>query len=408
MTQAGFGRSPFPKTLQPGVRAIGAVLVFAFALGGCADMPDALNPAEWFKSVERVFTGDGVEDDADETESRLTAERDRPAPGADRPFPNLATTPERPSPSSRAERQTVVEGLVADRERAQYSSEVIRRQGEPTETLQRTGSAAPPPPPPPPITAPRPPVEVAKAPAPAATPPAPAATPPAPAAAPPAPAAAPPAPRRPPQTAASSLAAPGGVQETYRARLAQRLPTAEAEAAPPANALAPEAFGAFETVVVSSAGVQLGLGARARVQPSLPPSAAAEAGRVAGAAPTATAGMRKVATIQFANGSAGLSDRAMRVLRQVSRLYGQDDNISVRIVGHASSRTHTMDAVRHAMVNFRISADRAESVAFALERTGVSRDRMTILARSDSEPLYFEFMPSGESGNRRAEIYFMN
>ena len=118
--------------------------------------------------------------------------------------------------------------------------------------------------------------------------------------------------------------------------------------------------------------------------------------------------MRKVATIQFANGSAGLSDRAMRVLRQVSRLYGQDDNISVRIVGHASSRTHTMDAVRHAMVNFRISADRAESVAFALERTGVSRDRMTILARSDSEPLYFEFMPSGESGNRRAEIYFMN
>ncbi|MDP7666594.1 MAG: OmpA family protein [Rhodospirillales bacterium] len=392
MTQAGFGRSPFPKTLQPGIRAIGAVLVFAFALGGCADMPYALNPAEWFKSVEKVFTGDGVEDDADETESRLTAERDQPAPGADRPFPSLATTPERPSPSSRAERQTVVEGLVADRERAQYSSEVIRRQGEPTETLQRTGSAGPPPPPPPPITAPRPSVEVAKAPA----------------AAPPAPAAAPPAPRRPPQTDASSLAAPGGVQETYRARLAQRLPTAEAGAAPPANALALEAFGAFETVVVSSAGVQLGLGARARVQSPLPPSAAAEAGRVAGAAPTAMAGMRKVATIQFANGSAGLSDRAMRVLRQVSRLYGQDDGISVRIVGHASSRTPTMDAVRHAMVNFRISADRAESVAFALEQTGVSRDRMTILARSDSEPLYFEFMPSGESGNRRAEIYFMN
>ena len=386
MTQAGHGPSPFLKTLQPGARAIGAVLVFAFALGGCANMPYALNPAEWYKSVERLFTDDGVESDADARESPLTAERGQPAPGADRPFPNLATTPERPSPPGRAERQAVVEGLVADRERAQYSSEVIRRQGEPTETLRTTGSATGAPPPPPPVTPARPPVALAEAPPPAAgLPP----------------------PRRSPPTEASSLAAPGGVQETYRARLAQRLPSAETAAARPANALAPDAFGAFETVVVSSAGVQLGLGAPARVQPSAPPPAAG-ALAAAGAPNVATLGMRKIATIQFANGSAGLGDRARQVLRQVSRLYDQRDGGSVRIVGHASSRTRTMDAVRHAMVNLRVSADRAESVARTLERNGISRDRMTVMAKSDAEPLYFESMPSGEAGNRRAEIYFMN
>ena len=381
MTQAGFEPSPFLKTLQPGARAIGAVLVFAFALGGCADMPDALNPAEWFKSAERLFTGDGVESDADAAESGLSTERGQPAPGADRPFPNLATVPEQPRPPSRAERQTIVEGLVADRERAQYSSEVIRRQGEPTETLRPTGSATGAPPPPPPITASRPSVAAVEA----------------------------PPTRRLRPTSASSLAAPGGVQETYRARLAQRLPSAETAAAPPANALALEAFGAFETVVVSSAGVQLGLGTPALVQPSLaPPPPTAESPRIAGAPTVATAGIRKIATIQFTNGSAGLGDRAMQVLRQVSRLYGQQGGSAVRIVGHASSRTRTMDAVRHAMVNFRVSADRAESVARALERNGVSRDRMTVLARSDAEPLYYESMPSGEAGNRRAEIYFMN
>ena len=386
MTQAGHGPSPFLKTQQPGARAIGAVLVFAFALGGCADMPDALNPAEWFKSVERLFTDDDFESEATGTEGRLAAERDQPAPGADRPFPDLATVPERPSASSSVERQAVVEGLVADRERAQYSSEVIRRQGEPTETLRSTGSAAGAPPPPPPITASRPSVAVAEAPSPAA---------------------APPPSRRPPRTDSSS-AAPGGVQETYLARLAQRLPSAEGAAAP-ANALVPEALGAFETVVVSSAGVQIGFGAPARVQPppALPPSAA-EPARIAGAAPAATVGMRKIATIQFTNGSANLGDRARRVLRQVSLLYGQQGGGSVRIVGHASSRTRTMDAVRHAMVNFQISADRAESVARALERNGVSRDRMAIQAKSDAEPLYFEFMPSGEAGNRRTEIYFVN
>ena len=393
MTQAGHGPSPFLKTLQPGARAIGAVLVFAFALGGCANMPYALNPAEWYKSVERLFTDDGVESDADARESPLTAERGQSAPGADRPFPNLATTPERPSPPGRAERQAVVEGLVADRERAQYSSEVIRRQGEPTETLRTTGSATGAPPPPPPVTPARPPVALAEAPPPAAE-------------APP-PAAGLPPPRRSPPTEASSLAAPGGVQETYRARLAQRLPSAETAAARPANALAPDAFGAFETVVVSSAGVQLGLGAPARVQPSAPPPVAG-ALAAAGAPNVATLGMRKIATIQFANGSAGLGDRARQVLRQVSRLYDQRDGGSVRIVGHASSRTRTMDAVRHAMVNLRVSADRAESVARTLERNGISRDRMTVMAKSDAEPLYFESMPSGEAGNRRAEIYFMN
>jgi flagellar motor protein MotB len=36
---------------------------------------------------------------------------------------------------------------------------------------------------------------------------------------------------------------------------------------------------------------------------------------------------------------------------------------------------------------------------------GVDPALVTTEARSDSEPVYFEFMPTGEAGNRRVEIY---
>ena len=57
------------------------------------------------------------------------------------------------------------------------------------------------------------------------------------------------------------------------------------------------------------------------------------------------------------------------------------------------------------MLNFKVSVDRADAVARELIRLGVKKRELVVDAMSDAQPVYFEFMPTGEAGNRRAEIY---
>jgi len=78
---------------------------------------------------------------------------------------------------------------------------------------------------------------------------------------------------------------------------------------------------------------------------------------------------------------------------------------TLRVVGHASSRTRDIDPLRHRLVNFRLSLARANSVARALIRRGIPAHEVQVQAMSDNAPVYYEFMPAGEAGNRRAEIY---
>jgi flagellar motor protein MotB len=59
----------------------------------------------------------------------------------------------------------------------------------------------------------------------------------------------------------------------------------------------------------------------------------------------------------------------------------------------------------HKLVNFEVSVQRAEAVASHLIAVGVPKNRILVTAASDSEPIYYEFMPSGEAGNRRTEIF---
>ena len=61
--------------------------------------------------------------------------------------------------------------------------------------------------------------------------------------------------------------------------------------------------------------------------------------------------------------------------------------------------------MRHKLVNFRVSLNRANSVAAALMAKGLPADKLFVGAVSDNEPLYYEVMPSGDAGNQRAEIY---
>ncbi len=215
----------------------------------------------------------------------------------------------------------------------------------------------------------------------------------------------------PPVTAPSS----SRVRESGQARPARRPPAgAPALKPPPATASVPVPVpGPFETMIVSSAGVEL---ADVPMRASQPVASQAPRGRVKSRRKGGTSrfrqargalppGATKVATILFPKGSAELDARDRRILNDVFRLHRQRGG-KMRVIGHASLRTRNLDAATHKTVNYRISAARADSVARELSRRGVRADEISVDARADSEPIYFEIMPSGEAGNRRAEIYF--
>ncbi|MGC2855408.1 OmpA family protein [Novispirillum sp. DQ9] len=119
------------------------------------------------------------------------------------------------------------------------------------------------------------------------------------------------------------------------------------------------------------------------------------------------AGETLVATIQFEHGSAAISQHERRLLRQVVEMQRQYGGV-IQVIGHASSRTADMSMDRHMMVNYTTSARRAESVAAALRSLGAPGDAVMVVAQSDNAPIYREIMPSGEAGNRRAEVYLVN
>ena len=391
-------RPPRPNFRFPAVIALFAASTM---LGACAQVPDALNPVEWYKGTVDYFTGgeDELYDDKDtaqrDRQGRLRAGRGTSPPGADKDIPNLATVPARPQTSTRQERQRVVEGLVADRAQARYSSEVIRRQGEPLQPLRRDRAAV-----------------AARAPAPPAIPSVPVA-----------PAPPPPAPQVPPVpqgaaapplpptviiegTGAIAGSAPTTVEEIYRARLAQGVPTG-ASGAPPANAVFASGTGGFESIVVSSQGVEPLSGTAAAAMSALaaPPRPTMASAMPVSSGLSAGRGF-KVATILFDNGKADLDSSDRRVLRDVVAIHHQRGG-KLRVIGHASARTRSMDPIRHKMVNFKISVDRADAVARELARLGARQGDISVAARSDTQPIYYEVMPSGEAGNRRAEVFIV-
>ena len=356
--------------------------VLLAAVGGCSRVPDAINPVEWYKNTTEFFAGGDdkkpAATDSDKKQSTLAADRGKPPPGAGKPAPNLGSFPDKPPLTRTEQSRLAAQGLVSDRGGRRYSSESIQRQSEPVEALA-------PPPPAMPTATPSIPMGVA-----GASPPA--------AAVPPPPVTAPPSSR---------------VLETRQASPARRPPAgAPALKPPPATASVPVP-GPFETMIISSSGVEL---ADTPMLMSQPVASQALRGRVKSRRKGGTSrfrqargalppGATKVATILFPKGSAELDARDRRILNDVFMLHRQRGG-KMRVIGHASLRTRNLDAAAHKMVNYRISAARADSVARELIRRGVRADEISVDARADSEPIYFEFMPSGEAGNRRAEIYF--
>ena len=108
--------------------------------------------------------------------------------------------------------------------------------------------------------------------------------------------------------------------------------------------------------------------------------------------------------VYFRDGSSRLSSDDRQVLKQIAEMYRAYGGV-VRVIGHASMRTSTMDYTRHQQANLQISEARANAVARQLVRYGVPEGAIQASAASDSQPIYAEVMPSGEAANRRAEVY---
>jgi len=77
----------------------------------------------------------------------------------------------------------------------------------------------------------------------------------------------------------------------------------------------------------------------------------------------------------------------------------------IRVVGHSASRTPDMPVERHLEVILKKSQERADAVAKEIIREGVPAAKVLVDAVGDSQPVYYESMPKGEDGNRRAEIF---
>ena len=114
-----------------------------------------------------------------------------------------------------------------------------------------------------------------------------------------------------------------------------------------------------------------------------------------------------MAVIYFGHSSSRLDGRDRAVLRDVVTLRRQR-GATIRVVGHASAHTAVSDRITHDSVNFEMSLKRANSVAAELIALGAARDRVRAEARGDQQPVYHEFMSTGQAGNRRVEIFLEN
>lgn len=129
-------------------------------------------------------------------------------------------------------------------------------------------------------------------------------------------------------------------------------------------------------------------------------------GSPAGMAAANNGGVPPTAIVYFNGDGTSLPAGARAQVRDAVAAFRASGSYgSVKVVGHASSRTADMPVERHLEVIFQKSQARANAVAQALIRAGIPADRVRVEVVGDSQPVYYESMPKGEAGNRRAEIY---
>ena len=118
------------------------------------------------------------------------------------------------------------------------------------------------------------------------------------------------------------------------------------------------------------------------------------------------AGMPPAAVVMFPGDGTKLTAAGREQVRAAVVEFQQRGGTGfIKVVGHASSRTANMPVEKHLVAIFDKSQQRANAVAAEIIREGVPAGRVLVEAVGDSQPVYYESMPQGEEGNRRAEIF---
>lgn len=331
------------------------LLALPLVLGGCSAVPDWADPTGWFAE--------------DQAPTKVGLSQGQAGYMQSTSFPNLASVPDgAPEVTPRATRAQILNSLAADRANAQYSGE--RLVGAPPSESPGLGATAPVQPAPVQLTPvqltrvqqatrqPRVPKPSAQAQVPTAPTPGSAAT-----------AGAPPVPR-----------------------IAGDLVGQEPAPSAPAPA---------RSQVAQSAAGQAQLRFPQFQAPQFQDSGAAVAPRLVALR------AQLVAVIYFGHSSAQLDASDRGVLREVVALQRQRGG-TIRVVGHASAHTGVVDQIKHRRANFEMSLKRANTVAAGLVALGAARDEVRAEAKGDAQPIFHEFMATGEAGNRRAEIFLEN
>jgi len=416
---------------------LGVVTMVALGASACSSIPDWVDPTTWVGG----------------SDNSQTALPDPDADAQSGESPDLAAIPDRPTPSStQAQQQQVASSLASDRADAKYSGDALRGGTEPV--------AAPPPP----ASAPEPEVKSAEtlappppsAPEAAAPPPqtnadinaangdintspdagtAAQASPP-----PPAPEATQLPPAQPsPQIAAAQSAPP---PQSGMPTMAQINPSDAAlgfkpSSAPPLDPtigqFVPQPIIARYDQTASGAGisqphiasriasaepvVRRHRSSKAMGGPEMSGSVVANLDAI-NSAPQDTSqasaysnpqGLPPASVVFFPGDGTLLSADGRAHVRAAVEEFKQHGGTGyVRVVGHSSSRTSNMPVEKHLEVIFNKSQDRANAVAKELIAEGVPANRVLVEAVGDSQPVYYESMPKGEDGNRRAEIFLQS
>ena len=377
------------------LRSMPMVAVMAVLLTSCSSVPDAINPAEWYKSTADLFSGDASAGDPEEEARRQREQQVAEAAGQEqssKEFPKVSDV------TKQQESRNL--GLAADPDRPRYAPAITRQdQSAAADPVRPAAPAAPP--------APTPMVEKPAA----ATPKAPATMAEGPKLTQPKETLTPPAgeeqlattvpgvPQFTIPTQAEQEAEFSGFQNRMQKRLAEILAAAGEEPKFVRPSGMPSGVGVGETMVISGDGV---------IEPGMTelPATVMEGASVGGTAQSQPLppGATRVATIVFPNGSSKLSTRDRQILAQVVALQKERGG-TLHVVGHSSSRTRNLSPEKHRLVNYKMSVERAKMVAKELIRRGANRRTVATAALSDTQPLYQEIMPNGEAGNRRAEIF---
>ena len=292
------------------------------------------------------------------------AEERPPPPGADQPYPNLATVPPKPAQPDRAALDNIASALIADRTNAQHAAAAtpIADPSLPSASpgLFGRGTAPPPPPAPPPGTA-----KASATMAAAEAPPAPA-TPTPPTASPP---------TAPPPASGSDVAAPPAKAPVGAVQSAPLAPPGAAAQPPAVQAAAPPPLPAAPPARPNLPGVAQGGSASApaggsslpgpewKAEP--PPGKTTVAAAAQPAPPAKAAVSANTVSVTFVTGSAEVQSFATDALKQLAARRG---NGIIAVTGYGDAASDDPDAQSAALA---LGLSRAKAMAAALTAAGV-------------------------------------